>query len=305
MILSSEMVHIAGVSWKTDEPLAGHTSMGVGGPASFLALVDNSSALESLLAHLKQTGQPWFILGGGTNTIFTDAGFPGVVISLSGEFNGICPESPQVIRVGAATPLSTLVNTTVRMNLSGLEFCHGIPGQTGGAVAGNAGADGRGILDAVLSIRGITPGGEWLDLRPGADCAFSYRHYDGPEMIITSLRIRLQPADPAVQTELLEKYRRIRSGQPASKGVSGSIFKNPPGDFAGRLIDLAGLKGAALGGAVVSPRHGNWIINTGGATASDVIGLLEKCRSAVRYSFGVVLEPEVRIVHPFAPMADV
>ena len=277
-----------------------------------IAEPEDREALRDLLGLLGKGDLNGCLLGGGTNIIFGEEGFNGVVLRLGERYKFVRRKGEDVLHVGAATALSVLLDKTVSWGLSGLEFCLGIPGTVGGAVAGNAGTDGLGIHDRILRLYGMTRDGKDIALEPG-EYTFGYRHVSWPmlvspgassdfhlsldsEMIITSIDIRLSSTEPERQKELLEKYRRIRSRQPATRGTSGSIFKNPPGKYAGRLIDEAGLKGKTIGGACVSPLHGNWIVNKGNATAGDVLNLISEIQKTVLEKFGILLEPEVRIV---------
>lgn len=289
-----------GVRCLTGRPLSRYTSMRVGGPAEILTRPDNDSALARLLAFLSEKGLDWYLLGGGTNTIFGEKGFSGVVIKLGRGFRQVRKSSPGIVTAGATAPLSLLLDRTLDWGLGGLEFCHGIPGTVGGAASGNAGMDGLGIHDRIIRVHGITGSGEAFSLSRG-EYSCSYRNVEWPfyrpsRIIITRLDFQLESVNRDRQNRLLERYREIRSRQPASRGTAGSIFKNPPGDFAGRLIDAAGLKGRFMGGARVSPFHGNWILNTGEASAGDVIGLIGLIRETVKRRFGVLLEPEVKLV---------
>ena len=304
--------NIKGIHCHRNQPLSHYTSMQVGGAASWIVEPEDKKSLMRLLTSLREEMIPWYLLGGGTNTIFDEEGFPGVVIKLGKGFRFVRQKSPSQLQVGTATPLSLVLEKSLDLGLSGLEFCSGIPGTLGGAVDGNAGMDGWGIHDFISLVEGVTERGEEIALHRG-EYSYGYRHVEWPfvtlkrgvekpgieggqKIIVTSADLDLGPADPEKQKALLEKYRRIRLKQPATRGTAGSIFKNPSGDFAGRLIEAAGLKGRTIGGACVSPAHGNWIINKGNASAHDVISLISMVQNTVRRKFGILLEPEVHII---------
>ena len=303
---------VRGVHYHRNQPLSRHTSMQVGGAASWLAEPEDQKALVRLLTFLSREKIEWYLLGGGTNTIFDEEGFQGVVIRLGKGFRFVHRKASPHLHVGAGTPLSLLLEQCLRMGLAGLEFCYGIPGTVGGAVAGNAGMDGWGIHDFVTLVHGVTERGEEIAFHHG-EYSYGYRQVDWPvfnfrrsekkggnaeerKFLVTSVDLHLTPADPEKQRALVEKYKQIRLKQPATRGTAGSIFKNPAGDFAGRLIEAAGLKGRTIGGACISPAHGNWIINKGNASARDVIALISMARNTVQRRFGVMLEPEVHII---------
>ncbi len=291
----ADIEELGSITCYRDVPLARCTSMQVGGPAAIIAEPGNKRALARLLTRLRECDIRWFLLGDGTNTIFSEEGFRGVIIKLGNGFEFVEQKAPDVIETGAATSLVFLLNESLRLGLSGLEFCFGIPGTVGGAAAGNAGMDGFGLHDRTLEIRGVTPDGEEVILRRGG-YQYAYRRAKLPDMIITSLVLRLAASNLERRNERLERYQRLRSRQPAIKGTAGSIFKNPQGDFAGRLIETAGLKGRKIGGACVSSVHANWILNTGNATANDVLSLIGEVQKSVEDRFGIILEPEVRLV---------
>lgn len=272
------------------------TSMEVGGPARYLIEPDDEESLVNVIGILNDCDIPWMMLGSGTNTIFTDRGFKGALIRIGPSFRYVNFEEDGIVRTGASTLLSSVTAASCRKGCTGLEFCYGIPGTVGGAVAGNAGSDGLGIHDRVVRIHGVTSGGEKRTALPG-DYSYGYRCVSDLDMVVTHVELKLRSADRDICKQRVMKYKHMRSRQPAKRGVSGSIFKNPPGDFAGRMIDVAGMKGYRIGGAQVSRRHANWIVNTGRAKASDVLALIECCRSAVKYHFATVLEPEVKIIN--------
>jgi UDP-N-acetylmuramate dehydrogenase len=194
-----------------------------------------------------------------------------------------------------------LAAETAKAGRAGLEFGAGVPGTVGGSVFGNAGAFGTEVKDCLISVEAIDPAGNVHQLG-AADCQFAYRDSafkSGPARgwVITRATFSVQPGDPAAIRERIKQVQKHRRDtQPIDQRSLGSTFKNPPGDSAGRLIEAAGLKGRRIGGAQVSPKHANFIVNLGGATADDVIALVAEMRDAVRQRFGIELEPEIRIV---------
>jgi len=268
--------------------------MGVGGPARWFVEVARRDALAATLAALRDSGAPWVMLGGGSNSLFEDKGFAGVVVRLTGEFRTIrMTEDRNVLEAGAAAPLSAIMNFARRQGLAGLEFGVGIPGTLGGALAGNAGAGGHDICSLVEAVEVLDSTGRGVVRRPG-EFRFGYRQSELARDVIVSARLRLRPDSPETIQARIEEHLARRREQPLGERSSGCMFKNPPGEFAGRLIDRAGLKGTRVGGASVSSIHANFMINDGAATARDVAELMDFVRRRVRETSGVDLEPEVR-----------
>ncbi len=286
-------------SWRK-APVAPFTTMGVGGRAALLLSVSDPEALVQVLAVLRDAAIPWAVLGAGSNVLVSDGGFPGALVTLDEGFHFV--EAPRElpgtsdVRVvaGAGLPLTRLASHLADLGLSGLEFGCGIPGSVGGAVAMNAGAHGGCMADVVDYVELARPGGtSWCS---AADLGLVYRGSRIPtDAVVTAASLRLRPAEPYLvqerQRELLKTRRRT---QPRGVRTFGSTFKNPPGDTAGRLLDVAGMKGVRRGGAQVSPFHANFIANLGDATATDVMALMGMMRDTVRTRLGVDLEPEVR-----------
>jgi len=280
--------------------LARHTSIRVGGPADLFCEVESEDELARLVRAARRAGVPVFALGGGTNLVVSDRGIRGLTVKLGRGFaattwrmNGAATE----VIVGAAANLKRLVLDSVARGLTGLEFAEGIPGTAGGGVLMNAGAFGGELGGVVTAIRGVSREGEPTRL-PRAELSFAYRRLDLPrDFVVSGLELALESGDPALIAERIATAKRKRSRhQPLGFPNAGSIFKNPSGDFAGRLIEGAGLKGLTVGGAQVSPLHANFIVNLGTATASDVKELMQQVRDAVWLRSGVWLEPEVRLV---------
>lgn len=290
----------AGATVRLGEPLGRHTSFRIGGPADVFIEVASVPELTGVLRACVAHATPVFFLGGGTNLLVSDRGARGVVVKLGKPFDFVewqLDDEGAHLRVGAAVPFKRLVFQTVGEGLGGLEFGEGIPGTVGGGLLMNAGAFGGEIGRVVEAIEAVDERGEPLVL-PRARLGFAYRRLELPaRMIVTAVRLRLHRAEPAALTAAVKdaKARRDRH-QPKGHPNAGSIFKNPPGTPAGRLLEAVGLKGARLGNAMVSMRHANFIVNLGGARASDVKGLMDLAARVVRQRLGVELEPEVRLV---------
>lgn len=297
-------------SVKFDEPMSAHTSLKIGGPAEAYVLPGSRTDLMDLIAGLCQRELGYLVIGNGTNLLVKDGGLAGVVISLSRCLRRICIAAETENRVAvdamAGASLKTLCHFAIRNGLKGLNFALGIPGTVGGAIAMNAGTASGWMGDVLEAITVIDPTGgirtiaaETLD--------FSYRALAlkaGPATlnlgrpIIVDARFGLQPADPqGLKREAAHLQQARREKQPVGESSAGSVFKNPAaGKTAGELIDQAGLKGKKIGGAQISPRHANFIINTGGASAADFIALMTLIQKTVRERFSIELEAEVIIV---------
>ncbi len=289
-----------GAEVRCDEALARHTSFRIGGPADFLVAVASVAELQALLRACTSCEAPVFFLGGGTNLLVSDRGVRGVVLKLGKAFDFVewAPHRTGArLRVGAAVPFKRLVYQTIEAGLEGLAFGEGIPGTIGGGLLMNAGAFGGEIGRVVDAIEAVDAAGEPVTL-PRAELGFAYRRLTLPRgLIITAVRLGLERGDPAALAGAVAdaKARRDRH-QPKGHPNAGSIFKNPNGGHAGKLIEAAGLKGARLGNAMISDRHANFIVNLGGARAGDVKGLMDVAMRAVRRHAGLDLEPEVRLV---------
>ncbi len=281
-----------------DEPLAAHTTMGVGGPARWLALVEEPAALAAAIKLITNSQMPWMVLGGGSNTIFSDEGWPGVVVKLGRGFRRIeAGPGPNQVSAGAAATLSAVGNFARRQGLAGLEWAAGVPGQLGGALAGNAGAGRGDICSDVVAVEVLSREGEPARLgREGF--SYGYRSSSLRDWLILSATLQLEPDDPEAIRARVDAALAKRREQPLGERSSGCMFKNPAGDFAGRLIDQAGLKGLRVGGARVSEEHANFMINDGSATAADIEELARQVRERVRQQSGRELELEIRLIRP-------
>lgn len=283
-----------------DEPLARHTSFRIGGPADVWFEPDTVEELSLCLRWASEAGVAVFLLGAGTNLLVSDRGVRGAVIRLGRGFRfveWVTVAEEARVRAGAAVPFRRLVYDAVRRGYQGLEFAEGIPGSLGGGLAMNAGAFGGEIGRVVEALEGVERSGGVREI-PRAEARFRYRGLDLPEgFVVTAVRLRLRRGDPESLAERVAAAReKRRRTQPLGQPNAGSIFKNPPGHFAGKLLEEAGAKGLAVGGARVSEEHANFIVNTGGARASDVRALMEELARRVRERFGIRLEPEVKLV---------
>ncbi len=289
---------------RRNEPLSRHTSFRIGGPADLLAYPADRDDLAALLGEIGQQGLPYFILGGGTNLLVKDGGFRGVAISLQRmktirierEYRSI-GGTFAVVFAEAGAPLAKLLSFALEEGLKGLEFAAGIPGTVGGAVCMNAGTAAGELGDVVESVTLLSPEGT-LVARGRDQISFGYRTSSIPEgHLIVDARLILRRDDKnKITTRVREILDARKQGQPLGLPNAGSVFKNPQEEPAGKLIEAVGLKGKTVGGAQISEKHANFIVNLGNATASDVLTLMELVRQTVLDVRGVRLEPEIKII---------
>jgi UDP-N-acetylmuramate dehydrogenase len=274
------------------EPLSRHCSFRIGGPAGLFLPLRDISVLPRALAFCRAKSIPFFVLGRGTNMLFPDSGYEGMVICIRAkgmQFNG----ERVVLETGVSLEKASM--KSAKEGLAGLEFCGGIPGSVGGAAVMNAGAHGESMGALIEEVSGVNASGESVRFGKG-DLEFGYREssLQGFGGVVTEVVLHLSRDGPRSIEKRMKQWLEIRrSTQPVGARCAGSVFKNPEGDSAGRLIDLAGCKGLERGGAKVSERHANFIVNRGGATYSDVKGLIEAVRERVRKTHGVELKLEV------------
>ncbi len=282
-------------------PMAKYSTFKVGGPAEAVLVAENEEALVRVVRWLRENDITWQIIGKGSNILAPDEGLPGVVITLGGELARFSEtnrtQDRVTIRAGAGATLARLVNHTTTSGLSGLEFAVGIPGSVGGALIMNAGAWGAEIGPLVESLTYLAANGERVTVKR-QDLRFSYRRWDHPgQVVILGAELVLAVG---IKEEIITRARGYaeerRRRQPQHAASAGSFFKNPEGTAAGKLIEEAGFKGYAIGGAMVSREHANFIVNTGSATARDILDLKEKIQASVYKKFGITLEPEVHIL---------
>ncbi|MDI6791836.1 MAG: UDP-N-acetylmuramate dehydrogenase [bacterium] len=320
---------MVGSRLKINEPMSRYTSFKIGGPADIFVDIESEAELKAILKLIRGGKIPYFILGGGTNLLVRDGGISGLTIRPGGSFNcglriaecgmriaecGMQNENPkseicnpkseeseirnpksEIVRVGAGASLPRLSREAASAGLSGLEFAAGIPGKVGGAVALNASAFGKSIGELVAWVRAAYPEGE-EKLILAKDIDFTYRH-GLKEGIILEVGLKLSEGNRLeIKRRTTELLAMKKAAQPFGERTAGCIFLNPPGNYAGKLIEEAGLKGFRLGGAQVSNKHANFIQNIGRATAADVLELIEIIRARVKDYAGIDLELEINIV---------
>ena len=282
---------------RLEEPLAKHTSFRIGGAAEIMVFPRNSAELSAVLRASNECGiKPW-VLGGGTNVLAPDEGIRGLVICLKETFMGLALVAPTTVEAMAGMSLAQTAMFAARNGLSGMETLHGIPGTVGGGVYMNAGAYGGEIKDIATKTEFMFLDGttKWFE---GEEHAFGYRKsaFQNLDGIIVRTQFSLKQGE---EKEIREKIRELnekrRASQPLDKPSAGSTFKRPEGYFAGTMIEQTGLKGLKVGGAQVSEKHAGFIINTGDATAKDVLALVALVQEKVYEKNGVRLEPEVRL----------
>ena len=280
-----------------DEPMAEHTSYKIGGPADIFAIPDDVTGLQTLLKWAHVRSQPVFVLGGGNNLLVADKGIRGLVIRLGRGFLQVNASGSEVT-AGAAATLSKLTRTSIARGLSGLEGLTAIPGTVGGAIFMNAGTPKGCVADTLKNVTALDLTGEIHSI-PAKELGLVYRgsRVGSMGIVVTSAVFQLHAEKPEAINAIVESLvRKRRQSQPAGVGTAGSVFKNPPGGFAGQILDEAGAKGMQIGGARVSSKHANFIFNTGSATAEEVRQLMVKLQELAKEEFGVALEPEIELV---------
>ena len=277
------------------EPMVLHTSFKIGGPADLLVIPEDVKDLKAALAFARSKGLPSWVMGSGSNTLVRDGGIRGMVI-LPNAFQELTRVGTEVT-AGAGVRLSRLLAFCCKQGLSGLEILSGVPGTVGGAVWGNAGAWGGSTSDHLARVQVVTDEGEELTLEREA-IPFRYRFSGLPKgSVIVQATFALAPGDPtAIRQQISRWLVQRNTTQPVEFRSAGSIFKNPPRDYAGRLVEAAGVKGTRIGGAKISEKHGNFFVNLGDARAADVLALVALARERVRQTSGIDLELEIRVV---------
>lgn len=281
---------------RPNEPLKRHTTFRIGGPADFLVEVADRHELAGLLAMASREGLPVYLLGNGSNLLVSDDGVRGLVVILTGEFDQFSVEGTTV-RAGGGYNLPKLSNQVAKLGLGGIEFACAIPGTVGAGLMINAGAHGGDLSKVVTHATVVWSDGR-LERLSSEQIGFGYRssRLQATAAIVVEVEMALRSrALTEMEAEMRHHLERRRATQPLRFPNAGSIFKNPAGDYAGRLIEQTGLKGVREGAAQVSERHANFIVNLGEATAKDVLVLMDRVRSEVQKRFGVRLEAEVKI----------
>jgi UDP-N-acetylmuramate dehydrogenase len=285
---------------KSSFALAPLTSFRIGGPAALYLEPENEEDLAAAAEATRSTDLPWFVIGKGSNVLIADAGFPGLALRLGRGFRWASRDGER-LHAGAAMPLPALTNVALAHGLSGMEFGVAIPGSVGGAVRMNAGAHGRAMVDALEAIDLYSLLEARRTVLSADEARFEYRRSSlPPGSVIVGCRVLLRRADPGGIRRVMDEAREYRRAtQPLAEPNCGSVFKNPPVDHAGRLVEAVGGKEMSVGGAAVSGKHANFIVTGSGATATDVRRLIGTIQDRVQDRFGVHLEPEVQFVGDF------
>jgi UDP-N-acetylmuramate dehydrogenase len=290
----ANLSRLSGVTITEDVPFSEITTWKVGGPARLLVDVESAPALKGILLRLADPAVRLMVLGNGSDVLVSDEGFDGVVLRLRGDLSAVAVDG-DILKAGAGAMLGSATVLAGRESLSGLEFALGIPGTVGGAIMTNAGAFDGDVASVVERVDALTREGE---TRTFTEFEGGYRMPLVPESsIVTAATLRLRKdSSDSIKSRMKDARMKREGSQPLGEATAGSVFKNPRGESAGRLIDACDLKGSSIGGAAVSRVHANFIVNEGGASAGDILKLMERITSEVESRFGVRLEPEVRLV---------
>jgi len=295
--LAARLATVPGLTARADVPLARLTTLRIGGPAELLVEASSARAVGAAVRACRESGTPLLVVGLGSNVLLPDEGLEGVVLRLTGDLKRARIRDRR-ISAGGGIPLAQVARRAARAGLAGLEALSGFPSTVGGAVRMNAGAYGTEMRDVLRSVLVVDRDGERRRLAVG-DLGASYRRTrlaESGEIVVRAL-FELAPGDPGQLLARIDELNTKRwKALPSGVPNAGSIFRNPEGDFAGRLLEACGMKGRRQGGAAISDRHANVIVNEGGATAQDVLALMRACRAAVAARFGLELEPEVVLV---------
>lgn len=296
-IIDSIIEYTAPENVKLDETLSGYTTFKIGGPAKCLVEIDTVKQLTDVSQYLKREKIPYYVLGNGSNTLFADEGYDGVVIHLGNKISDVRVEG-NLIYAEAGAMLARVSKEAQKASLTGLEFAAGIPGTVGGGVVMNAGAYDGEMKQVVKSVSAVSPEGEFVTLS-NEEATFGYRsslmRHTG--YVVTEVVFELEEGNAEeILAKMNDFNERRRSKQPLEYPSAGSTFKRPEGYFAGKLIMDAGLRGYTVGGACVSEKHCGFVINKGGATAKDVVTLIENVKAKVKEDTGIELEPEIEII---------
>ncbi|MCM1283682.1 MAG: UDP-N-acetylmuramate dehydrogenase [Muribaculaceae bacterium] len=282
-----------------EEPMERHTTFRIGGPAEYYARPAREE-LAPLLRLARSAGVPVTVIGNGSNLLVADSGIRGLVVEIGGQMSRVRIEGTKLV-ASAGALLSAVASAAAAAGLGGLEFAAGIPGNLGGAIVMNAGAYGGEMKDVVESVTALTPDGQLQSLCT-EELDFGYRHSSIPDRnhIVVEAVLTLTPKpEEEIRAEMAELRRKRLHRQPLEFPSAGSTFKRPEGNYAGKLIMDAGLRGYTVGGAQVSEKHCGFVVNTGGAAAADVLRLMRDVQEKVRAAFGVHLEPEVKLLGDF------
>ena len=285
------------MSMRLDEPMSKHTSFKIGGPAKLMVMPGSPTELQAVVRTVMEHDVRSIVMGSGTNILAPDEGVDAVIIKTTPGMD-LVEVMGNTIIAGPGAALSKVAAAAQKNGLTGLEFAHGIPGSVGGAVSMNAGAYGGQMEDVVVDVEYVNRDGE-IQVLQKQQLDFGYRHSAFSERIgiICGVRMKLKEGDKdEIRAKMQELAKRRRESQPLDLPSAGSVFKRPEGGYAAQLIDEAGFKGFTVGGAQVSPKHAGFIVNIGGAKASDVLKIIDYVQRKVEERTGIELEPEVRIL---------
>ena len=305
-----ELLQIIGeANVKKAEPMKLHTTFRIGGPADYYVSPEDETELQELLLLCKKRGIPFYVLGNGSNVLFGDYGYRGVVIEIKEKFSYLTWKErieggDATVVAGAGILLSKLAKEVANKSLTGFEYAAGIPGTLGGAVTMNAGAYGGEIKDNIVRAKVLSQDGQILDLsRDELELGYRRSIIMKEQYIVLEAEFTFSTGDmETISERIKELSRQRREKQPLEFPSAGSTFKRPEGYFAGKLIQDAGLRGFRIGDIMVSEKHCGFVVNVGDGTASQVKEVVEKVTEKVNSDFGVILEPEVRFVGEFSPM---
>lgn len=280
-----------------DEPMSEHTTFEIGGPADFYVIPEDFDEVRDVIAACKDAGVEYFVLGCGSDLLVSDEGYRGVIVAVADGLVGVSVEDDEIC-CQAGVGLREASEMACELGLSGLEFACGIPGSVGGACFMNAGAYGGCMADALKEVRVLLPDGSVADVPAGElDLGYRKSRIADEGWVVLSATFGLNPGDPQkIRATMDDLTHQREEKQPLELPSAGSTFKRPEGHFAGKLITDAGLKGYQSGGAAVSKKHAGFVVNVGGATASDVHAVIEHVQDEVERQFSVRLEPEVRFL---------
>lgn len=292
-MVPKENIHI-------EEPLAAHTTFRVGGPADCLVEIESTEQLRKIQKYLRLIEEPYTILGNGSNLLVGDKGYRGVILQIGNKMSDIRVNG-NTITVKAGALLSKTAKVALDHGLTGLEFASGIPGSIGGAVVMNAGAYGGEMKQVITSVTVLDQEGEELVLdNPTMEFGYRTSVIKHRPFLVTEVTMELTPGDPmAIKSTMEDLAARRREKQPLEYPSAGSTFKRPEGHYAGQLIMEAGLRGYQIGGARVSDKHCGFVINTGTASATDVLDVIHHVQQTVKEKFDITLEPEVIMLGDF------
>jgi UDP-N-acetylenolpyruvoylglucosamine reductase len=286
-----------GIKKSFQVPMAELTTFKVGGPLDLLVEPNNTEELQRVIGFCLSQSLPWMMLGLGSNLLASDKGIRGVGIKLAGKFKD-CEIEDREVTAGAGMPLADLAKKTAATGLSGLEFACGIPGTVGGAVYMNAGAYDGEIAGVLTKVQAVDPGNglRWYD-KAELNMGYRFSRFQKSSQVITVVKLNLEKTDQeSAEAKIAQLTCQRESKQPLEMPSAGSVFRRPTGYFVGPMIEQAGLKGFAIGGAQISTKHSGFIVNTGGATARNVLDLIQHVQKVVKQKYGVDLIPEIKVV---------